>query len=489
MNGKLKGIIACIVIVACLGVALAVLNMTDKKDKDDSSETVSSTAESQAEKIMLTDYSAENISSVNISNKYGEFTVEKPSSGKTAWTIELLEGLNQSISEETSLIEKAAQLEANKLVEESADDLNKYGFDSPKGTFTVNLTDGTKKAFVVGDNLPEETKYCYVKEQNSNTVYSILENNVKRFLSDKKDFLDKTMLAKPTEEEEVYGKLTVKRSDLKRDMIFTDDPNVDSSMMSAQIMISPIYSYLNGTGSTDTTHGLWGLSAKAAEVIFPKASDLKKYGIDKPTATVLYSGNGNEYKLRIGKPIFETDSEGRETTVIEAYYCYLEGVDGVDCIWIVAADSLPWTTVVPEDIITSVMTYNDILTVDKILVDISGKTTVYSVESDDENVTSAKINDKETDIDQFKSFYQYILTCPTSEIYSEGHDKNCFLSIEIKAGSGGDKLEFFKDTTTERKAVVKLNGVTSFRIPIKWTEKFVKNVSLLAQGKEVEESY
>ena len=56
----------------------------------------------------------------------------------------------------------------------------------------------------------------------------------------------------------------------------------------------------------------------------------------------------------------------------------------MDCIWIVAADSLPWTTVVPEDIITSVMTYNDILTVDKILVDISGKTTVYSVESDDE---------------------------------------------------------------------------------------------------------
>ncbi|MDE6149933.1 MAG: DUF4340 domain-containing protein [Ruminococcus sp.] len=489
MNGKLKGIIACIALVICLGGALTVLKLTDKNNTDDNSETVSSTTESQAEKIMLTDYSAEDILSVNISNKYGEFAVEKPSSGKTAWTIELLEGLNQSISEETSLVEDAAQLEAKKTVEENAEDLSKYGFDNPQGTFTVNLADGTKKTFVVGDNLPEETKYCYVKEQNSDVIYSTLANNVKRFLSDKKDFLNKTLLASPDEEEEVYGTLTVQRSELKRDMVFTDDPNVDSSMMSAQVMISPIYSYLNGTVSADTTHGLWGLSAESAEVIFPKAADLKKYGIDKPTATVLYSGNGNDYKLRIGNPIYETDSQGNETTVVGAHYCYLEGVEGLDCIWVVSADSLPWTTVIPEDIITSVMTYNDILTVDNIIVKSGSDTTIYGVESDDTNVTSAKIDGKETDVDQFKSFYQYILTCPTSEIYSEDPKGDCFLSIEIKAGKGGDKLEFFKDSTTERKAVVKLNGVTSFRIPIKWTEKFVKNISLLSEGKEVEESY
>ena len=216
---------------------------------------------------------------------------------------------------------------------------------------------------------------------------------------------------------------------------------------------------------------------------------MKKYGLDKPTVTVLYSGNGNEYKFRIGNPVYKTDSEGKETTVIGSYYCYIEGVEGVDCIWKVSADSLPWTTVVPEDIITSVMTYNDITTVDSIIVKNSGKTVTYELKSEDANVTLASINGKETDVDRFKSFYQYILTCPTSEIYSEDPDGNSFLSIEIKTGKGGDKLEFFKDSKTERKAVVKLNGVTSFRIPIKWTEKFVKNISLLADGKDVEESY
>lgn len=489
MNGKLKGIIACIAVVVCLVGALAVLKLTDKSNNDDSSETASSVSDSASEKILLTDIATEDIQSVEVSNSYGDFTVEKSESGKVPWTIELLDGLNQSVSEETSLVEDAAQLEVKKKVEDNAEDLSKYGFDNPQGTVAVNLADGTKRTFVIGDNLPEEKKTCYIKEQDSNTVYSVLSNRVQSFLVDKKDFLDKTLLAKPEQEEEVYGTLTVKRPDLERDMVFTDDSNESSEMMSAQVMISPIYSYLNGTVSTSTTHGLWGLIAESAEVIFPQASDFKKYGIDNPIATVLYSGNGNEYKLRIGNPVYQKDSDGKDTTVISAHYCYFEGVDGVDCIWVVSADSLPWTTVVPEEIITSVMTYNDILTLDSIVVNYNGKTTRYGIESDDSNVTSASIDKKETDLDRFKSFYQYILTCPTSEIYSTDPAGESFLTIEINAGKGGDKLEFFKDSTTERKAVVKLNGVTSYRIPIKWTEKFVNNMSLLAEGKDVEESY
>ena len=66
MNGKLKGIIACIAIVVCLGGALAALKLTDKSRPDDSSETTASSAESQTEKIMLTDYETEDISAVNI---------------------------------------------------------------------------------------------------------------------------------------------------------------------------------------------------------------------------------------------------------------------------------------------------------------------------------------------------------------------------------------------------------------------------------------
>lgn len=487
MNGKIKGIIACAAIVVCLGGALAVLKLTEKAEVDNSSQ-ASSQVESKVDKIMLTELSTEKISSVDVSNSFGTFTVKKSESGKGTWSIPALEGLNQSVAEQTSLIKSCAELKAKKMVEENANDTDKYGFGNPRGSFVINLSDGTKKSFEVGDILPEEKNYCYFREADSKTIYTISDYDVSRLLKDVKEFLNKTLIEKPTEEEEIYGKLTVQRPDFEKDMIFTDDTN-ESSMMSAQVMISPIYSYLNGTNSTSTTHGLWSLKADYAEVIFPKADDLKKYGLDKPCTTVLYSGNGNEYKFTIGDPIYLKDTDGNATTVIDAYYCYLEGVEGTDCIWVVASDLLPWTTVVPEDVITSVMTYNDITSLDEIVVDTEGKSIVYGIEADDEDVTSATIDGKDVNVDQFKSFYQYILTCPTSEIYSTDPQEERFLSIDIKSANGGDKLEFFKDSTTERKAIVKLNGVTSYRIPIKWTEKFVKNIALLDEGKDVEESY
>lgn len=489
MNGKIKGIIACIVVVVCLGGALAVLKLTETKPDNSSSDTTSSAHDSKSETITLTDFTNEAILSVEISNQYGKFTVEKSESGKDAWEIKLLDGLNQSISEETALIGDAGELTAKKEAEKNADDLSKYGFDKPQSRFVINLEDGSKKVYLVGDNLPEKKNDCYIKEEDSSTVYTISVVDVKRFLKDKKDFLSKTMIEKPTEEEAEYGKLTVLRNDLDKPLIFTDDPNESSTMMSAQIMISPIYSYLNGTESAKTTHGLWGMTADYAEVLFPKPEDLAEYGIDDPKATVIYSGNGNEYKLRIGNPIFAKDSEDNETSVIDAYYCYLEGVQGVDCIWAVSTESLPWTTVTPEDVITSVMTYNDITALDKIEVITEGKTTAYTVDADDKDITAAYIDNKETDVDQFKSFYQYILTCPTAEIYSVEPNGDSFLTIIIKTEKAEDKLEFFKDNTSERKAIVKLNGVTSYRIPIKWAEKFVKNMTLLANGKDVEESY
>ena len=490
MNGKLKGIIACVAVVVCLVGALVVLKVTDKKDDEGSSSATSSAAESQIEAIVLTAYSTDDIASVDVSNKHGKFTVEKSETGKQAWEIKLLDGLNQSVSDETSLISDAAALQAKKVAEKDAENLSKYGFDKPQGKFVINLEDKSKRTFIIGDNLPEEKNTCYIKQDDSNTVYTISTVSVQHFLSDKKDFLDMTLIKNPEEEEAEYGKLTVSRPDLKKPLIFTDDnADVENSMMSAQVMISPIFSYLNGTNSTATTHGLWGMTATHAEVLFPKAQDFAKYGIDKPLATVLYSGNGNEYKFRIGNPIYAKDSEGKATTTIEAHFCYLEGVSDVDCIWVVPIDSLPWTTVVPEDVITSVMTYNDITSLDSIKAATSGKTTTYTVEADDKDITAAYIDGKETDVDQFKSFYQFILTCPTAEIYSVDPKGESFLTIDIKSQIGGDKLEFFSDSTTERKAIVKLNGITSYRIPVKWTEKFIKNITLLAEGKDVEESY
>ena len=66
---------------------------------------------------------------------------------------------------------------------------------------------------------------------------------------------------------------------------------------------------------------------------------------------------------------------------MSAYYCYFEGVKGVDAIYLVSADNLPWATIKAEDVITSLMTSNYLVDLKNVEVVYNGKKTVYEVES------------------------------------------------------------------------------------------------------------
>lgn len=488
MNGKIKGIIVCVIVLLCLGGALIFLNKTDKGESESSS--VESAAESRSdESIMVIDSSADKISSVKVSNKSGEFTMQKPSSGKTAWEIAELKGLNQSTTLQSTMADVVAQLKAEKLVEEDVKDLSKYGLDDPEATFTVTFSDNSTKTVYVGNYLPESTKYRYIAEKGSNKVYSIYNTKAKYFTDSKEAYLDTTLIPS-VEEVTDYGTLTISRKDLDYDMIFTQDTDTDNNMPSNQVMTSPIDAYLNGgTTSQNTTHGLWGLSAKEAVCVFPKDKDFKDYGLDSPQSTVTYESKSEKYNLRIGNPEYSKNSDGKDNSTVEYYYCYLEGVSGIDCIWKVSAESLPWATVKPEDIMSNIITTNNIYDVSEIDIKYENGTTKYTITSKDEDVKAVKINGKDTDVDNFKTFYQYMLSFPTSEIWLSQPDTESFLTIRIKAGDKTDTLEFFKDNSSARKAIIKRNGKTSFRVSLNWTDKFVKNMELLAAGKQVAASY
>ena len=490
MNGKLQGIIICVIVIICLGGMLLFLTLTDKDNGDDSSAAESTAAESEAdESVLLIDSSSEKISSVKISNEFGEFTIEKPASGKTSWNISELNGLNQSVSDQQSLVEDIAQLTAEKLVEEKVKNLEKYGLAEPISTFTVAFSDDSERVFHIGDITPEKSKYRYMTEKDSGKVYIVKINTISEVLEGKEQFIDTLLIETP--EEVNFGMLTIQRPDIDYDMVFEQDTDEETDMMSAQIMTSPIYSYLNGSSSQNTTHGLWGLTADSPVCLFPDDSDKAEYGIDNPTATVIYEGEDENYTLYIGNPEYSKNIEGEDNSSVAYYYCYLEGVSGADCIWKISVEDLPWATVMPEEIITTVMTYNNIVNIESFVVKQEQKVTTYTVEVDeeDEEVTAAAIDGKETDVDSFKSFYQYFLSCPTTEIWYKEPEGESFMTIEIDVGDNTDTLEFFADSESARKAIVKRNGQTSFRIPIDWTDKFINNMAALENGEEVLASY
>ena len=132
-------------------------------------------------------------------------------------------------------------------------------------------------------------------------------------------------------------------------------------------------------------------------------------------------------------------------------------------------------------------------------VEIDGKETVYEMTTNggsqdtDENgkaadVTGVSVNGKDIDVYEYKSLYQYIMTCPTNELCFDDPEGDPQVIIKQTRKDGGeDVIEIYKDTA--RRYIVKLNGRTSFRIQSTWVDSLKTNMESLENGGKVSENY
>lgn len=504
MNSKIKSIIICAVVILCLGVMLIVLNLTGRND--DSSSDISSSVSESEKTIPLTDDIADNldntyVKSVDVKNEKDSFKINQVQGKTDEWEIKDLDGIEQSNTVYSGMASIIADLSATDIAEEHTDDLSKYGLERTKAEFTVTFSDdnNTKRTYLIGDIAPNDDDY-YVCEKGKDTVYTIASGSLSYFFYTKEDFVALTMLEKPVRDEDYpdFIKETIKSKSLDYDMVIVTPKKSLYYMPSSQVMTEPVFAYLDATNSAAITHGMWGLSAVSAVKAKPDKNDFKKYGLNDPMTKVILKTSDGTYTLSIGDPIYAKDSQGKETTTVESYYTYLDGVSGKDVIFIVSADSLPWAGAEPSDFISSLMTYNAATDLKSVSVDDGKKKTVFKLKSeidpdaqsdDDEQqamkLSSVKLNGKALDVEVWKGWYEILLQCPTSEVYFKEPETKCYLTVSINRNDGGkDVLKFFKDTN--RRTIVKLNGKTSYRIASTYVNKLLSSMKLAIEGKEIQ---
>lgn len=501
MNSKVKGIVICAVAAVCLGAMLLVLKFIPKADNNSSSNTSVVDSDENESKISLTDSVAKdldktNVKSVELHNPNGEFKIVQTSVGGEEWEIKELSGINQNQNIYTSVATTLCSLAAKDVVEENADDLSKYGLERVVSYFTVTFHyDGkdTQKVFLIGDKSPE-SGYYYVCEAGSTKVYTVSVSSLSYFFYAKEDFISLAMLSQmPSDADENYFtslKVTQKSKDY--DIVFKSAPDDTTAMVSAQVMTSPIFSYLDVTNSSAVTHGMWGLTAQRAVVAKPTEADFEKYGLKSPNAVADLKCKDGEYILKVGNCEYVKDSDGENTETIDGYYVYLEGVEGIDVIFYCTADNIPWASFDPSDVISGLMTTNNIVTLKDVKVKTSDIDITYDIavsEKDDEgnqDIEKVLENSKEVDAEVWKGWYQLLIQCPTTEIYfTEPEGKTADITIDIDLLDGGkDTMEFYKQT--DRRYIVKLNGKTSFRIESGWIDAIIGGIEKVRNGEEVD---
>ena len=487
MNGKIQGIIIGGVVVAALGGTLAFLQLTGKDSgsaDSSSSQAVVSRVSEESEHAPIISLDAADIIQVEVANESGGFTVERPSSGKTAINVKELTGLNQNIQTLSGLMTDLASLEGFKTVEESAADLAKYGLSETKNTFELTLKDNSKRKFRIGD-VATKTRYRYLCEDGSKKVYMVATANLNTMLGSKEELVARTLIG--SQPAGGYGRLEITRKDLDYTVAF-EDIDEDKAVISSQVMVEPIFAHLNITYSSDVTHGMFGLTAGACTQIFPTDEQKAEYGLSDPLGKVHYKNGDIEFTIIMGKARHALDENGKELDQIASYYCYVEGISGADCIWEIPAESLPWATFLPGDVI-SLMTSNKIFDINAVDITTGSGKKAYTLDGneDDNAVYWVKESGKDVDVELFKDLYKYILSFPTREIYFDKIEGDPFITIEItRKDGGGDKVEFFKDSS--RRVLVKLNGRPSYKVESRWTDTLLENIEHLQKGEPLKEN-
>ncbi len=476
MKKNIRLIIICAVVVAVLAGLLVFLTMKPTDDVDDNQ--TADTAD-EVTTALLYSNKMDDLAVLTIENEHGTYKVERVEfEGENVWTIMEIANLPLSNTVITSLVENAISVTAQQTVAENPEDISIYGLDNPLATVTAEFTNSEKtvRKLYIGNKTPKGTAHYFMMEGDP-AVYTVNIGEMTPYLNDKWYAVVKTVFSAASAET-VIDKMTISRPDIDYDIVIEYDTRLDDEAnmvanSSLYVMTSPVFRELNPETCDAVTNNVFGLTATELGIVNPNEEDMVTCGIAEPSAVLTVEANGSNLHLSIGNEIVdELGNRGR--------FVYVEGID---IIYVFDTSLLPWLTVKPLDITTTMFTSNyvyDLTSLDITTADDKLDFEITGSSADDFAVT---LDGKAADADAFKNFYQFILRAPSTDVYFEETTDKPVLTIDIKTTSGGDLIEFIP--SDNRQSIIRLNGKVTYKCATAYVDRFISNIDLYKNGQEI----
>ena len=184
MSKNIKALLISIIALVLAGSVLTILLLTQKDEESDvlDTESMAEALNDDAGAVLLNEETADNLKEIQIVNE-DQFRVyqvsAKTDDTEAVYTIEGYEDIPLDTGYISTLVNNGSELSADRLVEENAEDLAKYGLSEPSAKVVMTYADGTKFEFSVGDVSPTETTevYCAV----GNNVYLVKNSLVSNY--------------------------------------------------------------------------------------------------------------------------------------------------------------------------------------------------------------------------------------------------------------------------------------------------------------------
>ena len=324
MRSNIRNLTIVGVCVVVLGGTLVALNLTGNG-------TGSSSSSSSEASIQLVSKKSEDVVSMKVTNQKGTYTLlpmkaasanlKSASSSADAtinYTVEELGGCPVDTTATSTVVQDGFSLAATKSIG-TVSDLDQYGLKNPQASVTVSFKDGSTFSYKIGKASATDSGSYYMCGSNSDTVYLVAADS--GLFEDARSFASKTItsIQAASGQQNDFTKLTFSGASYPQTVTIEDVNKV-------MLITAPERCETDYSGLTAIQGQLTSLSATSVEAVSPDAAALKKYGFDKPTASVEFTVNKGTYKLTLGAK----SPDG-------GYYAML---GGVNVVYDVAADSV-----------------------------------------------------------------------------------------------------------------------------------------------------
>ncbi len=297
--------------VVVLGGVLAALLLTGGEGEEESSAPESSSSSS----ISLVSREEEDITSMEVTNQYGTYTivpyenvseveVSDESGGTTIQTttntLYRIAEYGDSAPLNTYTTERVLEcgfsLNATRNIGEVSD-LAEYGLVEPQATVNVSFNDGTNFEYYLGNENAGDASGRYMCVAGSNNVYIVSVDD--EIFEDKTTFVNRTLLTLSLGADEdistAIGHLNLSGS------YYPDPIDITMNEDSSFTMIAGHEMELDTDEYTEMVAGLPSLSADDVAYVCPTAEEIASCGLEEPTAVLEFTiRDGDTYRLKAG---------------------------------------------------------------------------------------------------------------------------------------------------------------------------------------------
>lgn len=481
---------------------------------DSSSVSDSSGTFSDSEKVVITDKEQENVLKMEVRNETGSFSFERnqrevsatdddgnvSTSTEYYWTSPELDGVDHNDSTIGSFVRCMAGLSASSMVEENAQDLEKYGLADPAAEVKVTFDDGTSADICFGIRNPAASNYVYCLTNGGSDVMQVSYYSAGSAFYDIRDFVNLVLTeAYDANNAKELDYLVIDRKDLDEEVRIeymadiaaeSEKENSVITTFNTHRITSPITAELDTTKGQTFCYGLYSLTASSCEYIDPTEQEIADAGLDDPFCKVSFKYGGKARVLLLGNEIRTASSDDESSESLSSVTGYYAMFEGGNIIYSISTDNAPWYTFQVQDIMSRRPISPYIYTIDTLTVTTPDGEYVFKVSGDaDDHVFTC--GDTVLNDSSFKSFYQHLITSMGEELYFSDEKPEPYITLNFKYreeyydtyGRSEDTIEFYK--SDDRKNIVSVNGDILYKVRQIYTQRLLENLDALFNGGEI----